>query len=166
MKNESTFTNKIVPISVHPVRSLIAQLDEWTNRVSQRAYELFQGRGFADGHDLDDWLAAERELFKPLSLEVKDTKDAFIISANVPGFEAKDLEIQVDGSRLILQGKHAASHEEKEKDGATLYTERKAQEMYRMVHLPAPVVVERAQADLKNGILEVKLPKATTETIK
>ena len=44
------------------VESAIA-LDE----IAQRAYALYLGRGGEDGHDLDDWLTAERELQEELS---------------------------------------------------------------------------------------------------
>ena len=34
-------------------------------RIQQRAFELFAGRGFASGHDVEDWVSAERELCWP-----------------------------------------------------------------------------------------------------
>src|ERR1019366_4232031 len=41
---------------------IFQQVDEMLGRMQQRAYELFAGRSFAHGYDVEDWLAAEREL--------------------------------------------------------------------------------------------------------
>jgi hypothetical protein len=54
-------TAKIVPIESSTVRNLqIAVIGE--NEIAQRAFELFCERGFQHGHDVEDWLRAEREL--------------------------------------------------------------------------------------------------------
>ncbi|MEW6246400.1 MAG: DUF2934 domain-containing protein [Nitrospirota bacterium] len=39
-----------------------SRTDDLYTRIAQRAYELYERRGREHGHDLDDWLAAEREL--------------------------------------------------------------------------------------------------------
>jgi HSP20 family molecular chaperone IbpA len=49
--------------------------------------------------------------------------------------------------------------EENEKEGKTVYTERKTEEIYRLVPLPVMVMPETAKAEVKNGVL-VTLPKA------
>jgi len=162
MKTELTNPGKVLPIITKPEgpKDLFREMFEWTDRIAKRAYELFGMRGFTDGHDLDDWFAAERELLKPVALEVKNTPDEVMVRAEVPGFEPKDLEIEIEGINLVIRGKHETTKEEKKKEGKTIYTERKTEEIYRVVELPAPVMVEMAKAELKNGVLELKLPKA------
>jgi HSP20 family protein len=162
METKPTPAGKVVPIETKPVpvKDLFQEMLAWSNRVAKRAYELFQVRGFEHGHDLEDWFNAERELLKPVALEVKDMKDELMVHAEVPGFEAKDLEIELEGNCLVIKGKRETEKEEKEKGGKTIFTERKADEIYRMVTLPVPVLSEKAQAELRNGILELKLPKA------
>jgi HSP20 family protein len=66
----------------------------------------------------------------------------------------------VEGANLVIKGKREATKEEKEKEGKTIYSERKEEQIYRMVELPVPVLTEKAQAEIKNGVLELKLPKA------
>ena len=164
MKTELTNPERNLPIAIKTTKPkyLFEEMAEWTDRIAKRAYELFQFNGFNDGHNLDDWFAAEHEFLKPVAVEVKDNKNEFIVRAEVPGFEAKDLEIDVDGSCLVIKGKHETRKEEKEKEGKTIYTERTAEQIYRMIELPAPVLTDKAQAEIKNGVLELKLPKATT----
>lgn len=161
MKREVIPVKRDVNIAVQPVKAkdLFAQMTEWTNRIAKRAYELFQGRGFTDGHDLDDWFAAEREMLMPVVLEVKDVKDDFVVRVETPGFDAKDLDIQVDGSHLMIQGKKETTHEHKGREG-TIATDSQTQQVYQVIDLPATVQAEKAQAELKNGVLELKLPKA------
>lgn len=161
MRNEAITPTKQVATQEVSFDSLFKEMTEWSNRIAKRAYELFAESGFTDGHDLEDWFKAEKEFLKPVALDVKDTKDEFIVRADVPGFDAEDLNIRVNGSHLVIEGKHETEEKkDKGKGGNPVVTERKCQQIYRMVELPAPVVAEKAHADLKNGALEVNLPKA------
>ena len=160
MKTALTTPGKVMPIAVMPEKEMFREMMEMTDRIAKRAYEMFAGRGFMNGHDLEDWFAAEREFLKPVHLELKDAKDELIVRAEVPGFEAKDLTIEVEGMNLIIRGKRETTKEEKEKEGKTVYTERKAEEIYRLVPLPVMVMPETARAEINNGVLELTLPKA------
>jgi HSP20 family protein len=160
MKPEAITPAKHIAIQQVGIDSLFKEMAEWSNRIAKRAYEFFANSGFTNGHDLDHWLKAEEELLKPVMLDVKDSKDEFCVTAEVPGFEAKDLQVHLNGSHLAIEGKHETSEERKEKEGKATYSERKSRQIYRTIELPAPVRAEHAQAQLKNGILELKLPKA------
>ena len=166
MKNEAVSPTKVVPISIHPAapKDLLEQMCDWSDRISKRAYELFLDRGAALGRELDDWFNAERELLKPIALEVQDKKEEFLVKAEIPGFEAKDIDIQVDGSRLVIKGHHDTNKEIREQDSKTVFTERRATDVYRMIDLGTPVLADRANADLKNGVLELRLPKGAKAT--
>jgi HSP20 family protein len=160
MKTESIVPVKSVAIREISVDHLLKEMSEWSNRIAKRAYEFFASSGFTHGHDLDDWFKAEGELLKLVALDVKDAKDDFIVKAQVPGFDAKDLDVHLNGSRLIIEGKHETAEEKKEKEGKIVCSQRKCEEIYRVVDLPAAVLADKAQAELKNGVLELKLPKA------
>ncbi len=160
MKSEAVTPAKNVAIQEVSLDSLFKQMSEWSNRIAKRAYEFFASSGFTNGHDLEDWFKAESELLKPVALDVKDSKDEFIVKAQVPGFDAKDLDVRLNGARLVIEGKHETKKEKKEKEGKTVYSERKCEQIYRVVDLPAAVLADKAHAELKNGVLELKLPKA------
>lgn len=161
MKNDSLTTpsQKSVAVTEISLDSLFNEMSEWSHRIAQRAYDLFATSGFVAGHDLDHWLTAERELLKPIAVEVKDNSDEFIVTADVPGFTAKDLDIQINGSRLIIEAKKQRE-ERKEEKGKTVYSEHESRQIYRSIELPGPVVADKVNAELKNGVLELKLPKA------
>ncbi len=127
---------------------LFQGMNEWTDRIAKRAYELFRQHGSSDGHALDDWLAAEREFLIPVAVEMKEADGEFVVKARVPGLKAKDIHVQVDGSRLAIESKTDSKG-----DG-------KAQQVYRIIDLPMPILANGANGQFKNGVLKLKLPKA------
>jgi HSP20 family protein len=159
MKNDAIAPSKNVAIRETSLEDLFKEMAEWTNRIAKRAYEFFAASGFTHGHDREDWFKAERALLlKPMALDVKDLKDEFIVRADVPGFEAKELDIHLNGTHLIIEGTREVAVEKKEND--TNLSERNFQRVYRAIELPAPILADEATAELKNGVLELKLPKA------
>ena len=160
MKNEAVSPTKRVAIQEVSLDSLLKEMSEWSDRIAKRAYELFAASGFSNGHDREDWLKAEQELLTPVALEVTDGKDEFVVKVEVPGFEAKDLDIHLNGSHLVIEGKRETSKTKKEKDTDASYTERESQQVYRMIELPAAVLADKTRAELKNSVLELRLPKA------
>lgn len=157
MKSPNT---KDVAIQQVNTESLAARISEWSNRIAKRAYEFFAGSGFTDGHDLEDWFNAEQELLQQVAVEVKDSGDEFQVKARVSGFDAKDLDIRLCGSRLMIEGKHETMKGNAEKDPFTGDREQETREIYRMIELPAPILAEGVRAELRNDLLEIYLPRA------
>ncbi|GMU58553.1 MAG: heat-shock protein [Myxococcaceae bacterium] len=94
--------------------------------------------------------------FNP-AFEVKETKEAFLFKADLPGVKEPDLEVSVTGDRLIISGKR---EEEKQEQSETLYTwERSYGAFTRSFMLPQGVDLEHARAELKEGVLSLVLPK-------
>jgi HSP20 family protein len=126
--------------------------------ISRRAYEIFEGHGRVFGRDLDNWFQAERELLHPVHIQVNESGDALEIKAEVPGFSEKELSINVEPSRVVITGKRETKKEETK--GKTVYSETCADEIMRVIELPAEVETEKVAATLKHGVLELSLPKA------
>ena len=59
--------------------------------IARRAHELFESRGFAHGHDREDWLAAISEILLNVPLDITETETGLTIRADVPGFSGQDL---------------------------------------------------------------------------
>lgn len=83
--------------------------------VARRAYELFEARGSEHGHDCEDWFRAESELLTPIPATVVDTDGGLTVTAEVPGFTGKDVEVlaeppdhprQEAGNRGTEEGKN------------------------------------------------------------
>jgi HSP20 family protein len=133
-------------------------IKEMSDRLARRAFSIFESNGHVLGRDISDWLQAERELFHPTHLDVEESDQNFTVRAEVPGFSAKDLAINIDGHRLTISGKRE-KHEES-KDNKTIYSESCLDEILRVLELPSDVKAESAKASLKDGILEIEILKA------
>ena len=146
------------PIKLLPDSDLFDRLPALSKSIARRAFELFDGRGRADGHDLEDWFRAESEFLHPLHLDVADSGDAFTVHAEVPGFSAKELEVGVDPHHLTITGKRETREAHTGKK--TIYKEQCSDQIYRAIDLPAEVDTSKVTATLKHGVLELSLPKA------
>jgi HSP20 family protein len=147
-------------IKVVEPKSLRDRLHKMHEAIEHRAYEIFRGNGETLNHDLDDWFKAEAELLHPVHVNMKEAGNLLTLEAEIPGFEAKDLEISLEPRQLTISGKRESRREEKDK-GQIVYSERCSNEILRVIDLPAEVDPASTTATLKNGVLELKMPKAT-----
>jgi len=141
-----------------PFENLFERAISTFDAISRRAYEIFEGNGRVDGHHLDNWFQAERELLHPVHITLTESGETLEIKAEVPGFNEKELEINVEPRRLVITGRRETKKEEKK--GKTLYSESCANEVMRVIDLPESVEAEKVTATLKNGVLNLHLPKA------
>jgi HSP20 family protein len=139
-----------------------ACMREFNLSIVRRAYDLFKETGFRDAHDVEVWQRAVAEMLLEVPLKVTETEDGISVDAEVPGFTKKDIEIKVDSHRVFIKGKQAQSSESKE--GETAYSERRAKEFIREYLLPAEIEPEKVTAELKDGVLEIRLPKCVRST--
>ncbi|HVV17498.1 MAG TPA: HSP20 family small heat-shock protein [Polyangia bacterium] len=99
--------------------------------------------------------AAERS-FAP-TFEVKETKDAYVFRADLPGVKDADLEISLTGNRLSISGRR---EQERHEQGDTFYaSERSYGSFTRSFTLPEGIDGDNVTADLKNGVLTLSVPK-------
>jgi HSP20 family protein len=145
-----------------PVRQgsidLFDEVGKVYDSIARRAFEIFETDGHSPGRELEHWLRAESELLQPLPVNLTETDSSYIVQAEVPGFGSRDLEIEVEPSRLAISGKHETKQDEtKEK---TICSEWRADQILRTLELPADVDTSKVSAALKDGILTVALPKA------
>jgi HSP20 family protein len=91
------------------------------------------------------------------SVDVSESKDTFIIKAELPGLDAKDVEVSVSGNVLTLKGEK--KKEEEEKDEHHYRAERYYGSFQRSFQLPANVKADKVEAAFEKGVLKVTLPK-------
>jgi HSP20 family protein len=89
--------------------------------------------------------------------DVKETKDAYVIKADLPGIKEGDLDVSLNGNMLTIRGKREEEHKE---EGENYYAmERSYGSFTRSFTLPESVDSETVSADLKQGVLDVRIPK-------
>jgi HSP20 family molecular chaperone IbpA len=148
------------PIKVEKTENLFEVMDRLYHNIASRAYDLFERAGRLDGHDLDHWLQAERDFLHPVHIHMDETEKEFSVRAEVPGFTPKDVEVNIEPRRLTIRGKRESKTESKK--GETVYAEQCSDEIFRSISLPAEVNTSNVTATLKDGVLDIQLPKAAS----
>jgi HSP20 family protein len=146
------------PVKAAKTESSLERMDHLYDTISRRAFELFETEGRVDGHHLRHWLEAERELLHPVHMRMEEAEGEFVVHAELPGFTASDIEVSVEPRRVIISGKRESKVENKQADA--VYTEQCSDEIFRTLELPSEVNVMKVTATLKDGVLDIQLPKA------
>ena len=90
-------------------------------------------------------------------IDIKDKKDSIIVKAELPGVKEEDVSIEILDSVMTISGE---KKEEKEEDGkGYYYKESHTGAFSRSFNLPSDVVAEKAEAEMKNGVLTISVPK-------
>jgi len=132
---------------------MLDSMNETNALIAQRAYEIYQYRGGGDGSDRDDWFGAEQEVLHPLEIDRDVTESVLRLTAQMPGFDAKDLEVVIGHRRAVICGIHSDSTQ-------PAYTSRRDTKVMRIVELPFDVDPGLTTATLESGTLEIVLPRS------
>jgi len=121
------------------------------NQLQREVNRLFETSRFGDeetGHMLADWMPA---------VDIREEPNQFVIHADLPGVELKDIEVTLENGVLTLKGQRAA--EKKEETQQYRRVERVRGTFLRRFSLPDAVDAEKVAARCKDGVLEVVVPK-------
>ena len=91
--------------------------------------------------------------------EIEETDDTFNLDIELPGVAKKDISIDVTGRRVSVHGERA----EKQRDGVLRHTTRTTGRFAYELTLPAAVDSDHTTAELSQGVLSIRLPKARSE---
>lgn len=137
---------------------MLPDRDPWARRstLSRDMDRLM--RGFF-GSGRDSWTGPAGStwtgVYPPLNLTEDD--QGLFVRAELPGLEAEDLDISVEGDKLILRGERKIAAPE----GVNFHRrERSAGTFRRIVNLPTRIDPAKVTAAMKNGLLTISLPKA------
>jgi HSP20 family protein len=98
------------------------------------------------------------------AVEVADTTDAVMIKAQVPGIPKDNIQVNVTDNAITLKGEMKEEEKKEEKN----YTRREFRygAFSRTIALPAAVQADKATAQLKDGVLEITIPKSEKAKVK
>lgn len=91
------------------------------------------------------------------AVDIVETENEIVLKADLPGIDPKDVEINVENDTLSLRGERNYEKDVKEKGYRRV--ERAYGSFVRSFTLPGTVDSEKIEAEYKNGVLEIKLPK-------
>ena len=89
--------------------------------------------------------------------EVKETETGFELTVEFPGFSTKELEVKVEENILSIKAARKAEKEKKEKN--VVRQERRDTSFEKTFVLPKDIDTAKIEADLKNGLLKMTLPR-------
>jgi HSP20 family protein len=98
------------------------------------------------------------------AVDIREKGDLYILEAELPGYEEKDIEVHVEGGNLTIESKQEEEKERKENDknaknGAYLIRERRSSSFSRSFKLPDNADPDQVTASFKNGILTMEIKK-------
>jgi HSP20 family protein len=149
-------------IRFRTVDSVLDEIDAMQHRIAERAHRLFRERGGAIGDAIGDWIKAERETIWRPALEVRRTKDAFVVEAAVAGLDPKQFDVRVTPTELLLSA--AVHHSDREQEGEVVLCEYVNGPLFRSYKFPEPIDPSRVVAEYRNGLLRVTAPLAHPAT--
>jgi HSP20 family protein len=129
----------------------LAKWEPWQGLASFRREldRLFDEFG---GPSLMRW----EQSFAP-EVEVSDTKDAVVVKALVPGITKENLHVDITDDALTLKGE--MKQEEKKEDTHYYQREFRYGAFTRTISLPVAVQSDKAKAEMKDGVLQITIPK-------
>lgn len=122
----------------------------------------FAGLGRLRG-EIDRWFGSPDLGTRPRAfplLNAWEIDDTLVVEAELPGFAMENLDIVLTGRDLTIRGRH----EEPEPEGVTVHRrERATREFARTVRLPFEVDGERVEANLRHGVLTIRMPRSQAD---
>ena len=92
------------------------------------------------------------------AIDVRESDDELVVSADLPGLTKKDIEVTVEDNRLTVSGER--KWDEETRNDRYHRIERAYGRFSRTLTLPSAVDAEKVEASFKDGILNVTIPKA------
>jgi HSP20 family protein len=131
------------------------EMDQWFDRVTRDfgvPRRTFARGGF--GTQLQPGIWSPRA-------EAFQKGDKFIVRAELPGLKKEDVNVELTDDVLTIRGERREERQE-EREGF-YHSEREYGEFYRTIPLPEGVIAESAQANFKDGVLEITMQAAPSE---
>lgn len=95
--------------------------------------------------------------FRPMAVDVHETEKEYILSYDIPGMKREDLNIDLQGDRLVISGERKSEISESDRD--TQRMERQYRRVYQSFTLPEDIDTEKIEASYEDGVLYLALPK-------
>jgi HSP20 family protein len=94
------------------------------------------------------------------AVDIREDKDAYVLHADIPGVDPKDIEVHMENGVLTIRGERKSETTEERENYKRV--ERVRGSFYRRFTLPDTTDAEKISAKSVNGVLEVRIPKQET----
>ncbi len=111
--------------------------------------DLFDNRAPVASASVTGWTPA---------VDIHEEKDKYVVKADIPGVEPKDIEITLENNVLTIKGERQS--ESSSEENGVKRTERFSGSFSRQFSLPNSIDADAIKANGKNGVLSIEIPKA------
>jgi len=130
-------------------------VDRFRGEVDRLFDDFFNRSPFNRTLEKTDWNPA---------IDVSENEKEVVVHAEIPGMQAKEIDIFLDGKILTIRGERKQKKEDKDKCYHRI--ERRYGTFSRSYELPANVDADKVKAEYKAGVLTLSLPKTKEQTVK
>lgn len=116
-------------------------------------------RGFWDADFFKDFFGSDANAIEAPAMNVVEKSGEFDVDLSVPGFDKKDINIEVNHNVLTVSARTKSENEEKDKDDKIVRQEFSASSFERSFVLPENVDTANISAKQDKGLLKIRLPK-------
>ncbi len=141
-----------------PAKRTIAEPTRWDPFDEIRKTQDRLSRLFEYFMPMEEWGGSK--VFTP-PVDIKEEGDNLVVTADLPGINKEDIEINLKEDMLEISAKSGKEKETEEEE--YIRRERSYTRFYRAVRLPTSVKEEGSTAKIENGVLTIKLPKMQME---
>ena len=131
------------------------EIDRFRGEIDRMFDDFFTQSSFDRSVKRGDWVPA---------IDLSETSKEIVVHVEVPGIDAEDIDISLNGRVLTIKGERKQEQEEKEKNYHRI--ERRYGSFFRSFELPVDVDADKVKANYKDGVLELNLPKTKEQSVK
>jgi len=131
------------------------EVDRFRSDIDRMFDDFFTRSPFSRSYGAEEWMPA---------VDISETGKEIIVNAEIPGMDAKDIDISINGRLLTIKGERKQEQEEKGENYHRI--ERRYGSFSRSLELPVDVNADKVKATYKEGVLKLNLPKAKEQSVK
>ncbi len=128
-----------IPVRLNGPEAIPFLLEDMRERIARRAYENFVDRGAVHGHDFDDWIEAERELFIRPAADIRVEREDVFVELTLPEIDLASLTVHVAPRQLVISS-------DADEEGF---------ELRQVIDLPVEVCFDGVDAEQFHNVLRV-----------
>lgn len=129
-------------------KGYVSNLQEEMNRIIEDAFGTTP---------LSDWVSeAKQRLWRP-PIELSETDKKYLLKIQLPGFEKKDIEVEVSDDSITIKAEN--TYQKETKDENLFRSEFRYGNFMRTIPFPSPILSGKTQAEYKNGVLSISADK-------
>ena len=130
-------SQEAMAVCVCLAETIADEINDMYDQITRRAYEIFRQRGGTASLDLEDWLAAERELvFKP-EVDVEANDLTITVRVRIGKVRPLDIQLLLSADAMVIRAEQSAT----------------AKTMFRTVQFPRRIDVKKAEVRYEDGYL-------------